>query len=450
MNISITTISIVLLINLLFPIRAFSEEQISALQQINNSIEKTKLSFWGGYSFSLANSANIIDSALIHQGYIGSGLNSTTEIQAGLAGFKFQPTSNLSLEASWIYSNTNNEGVLYKYEYNGLNRGVTSLSLFDNQVRLSGGRRPIGDSVPLNNIQNESEHDDYGNKSLLANFHFDGAAITIKPQELSNWGSSLQLSYGHGYGRNSLGHQSAPYLSSNSTNRTNVIGASITPVSRNDLDSWIRWTRLTGISDDPDNFWKNEFFGGVTSVELGYVDWVTTGLLYKKQHGAGVLNIMVDGGISIGHPNANLSAKYAYVSLLSGQPFAPEEPTSKTGYAAFLGIRYDFPTNTKVGFEYSTGSKYWITPETSLYKLGTRGSTYEPFIMQEIKSNALNSVFKRVLLRVGYQYIDYTYTNSNNWIGGPLKISELSNGSFLFSNPTTHTSYAYSSIEVHF
>lgn len=437
---NLTILLSVISLNLFATSALFAEEPTPALQQLNSSIEKSHISFWGGYSIlvSVVSGSN--------------GLNSKDLTQEGLVGVKIQPFYKLTLDASWQYTKVD---VDYspdngRYEYNGMYRGLTSLDLFDDQVRLSGGRRPIGDSVPLNTIPNESEHDNYDNKSILANFHFDGAAITVKPQALDNWGTFLQFSYGYRNGLNSLGHQSDPYsfYPLNSTIHTNIIGLSLTPFSNKVFDSWIKWNRVKNIKDFP--VMEDTAFGNTPpAVKLGYIDWVTTGIKYKHQGGPGLLNLNLEGGSSTSHPNGNLSPSALNAGLLYW-PSSPEPPSSKTGYAALLGIRYDFPSYTKVGFEYSLGSKYWISPDTSPGKIGTRGASYEPFIIQEINIKPINSVFKRVFLRIGYQYCDYSYTNSNSWLGAPVKISELTNNTMLLITPITHTNYTYGSIEVHF
>lgn len=154
---NLTILLSVISLNLFATSALFAEEPTPALQQLNSSIEKSHISFWGGYSIlvSVVSGSN--------------GLNSKDLTQEGLVGVKIQPFYKLTLDASWQYTKVD---VDYspdngRYEYNGMYRGLTSLDLFDDQVRLSGGRRPIGDSVPLNTIPNESEHDNYDNKSIL-------------------------------------------------------------------------------------------------------------------------------------------------------------------------------------------------------------------------------------------------------------------------------------------
>jgi hypothetical protein len=107
-----------------------------------------------------------------------------------------------------------------------------------------------------------------------------------------------------------------------------------------------------------------------------------------------------------------------------------ENKANHSGWAAYLGARYDIlSTGTKIGLEYNYGSQYWIgmvpaADDLWTSKLGTRGSVYEVYIIQQLNRKP---IAKRgnAFVRLGYQYYDFNYTGSNNWVGAPLKISEL-------------------------
>jgi hypothetical protein len=101
------------------------------------------------------------------------------------------------------------------------------------------------------------------------------------------------------------------------------------------------------------------------------------------------------------------------------------------GYAFYVGGRYDVAsTGTKLGVEYNHGSKNWISmvpAEDDIWtsKLGARGDVYEVYVVQSLNRKA---IAKRgeAFLRLGYQMYKFDYTNSNNWIGAPHKISDMS------------------------
>jgi len=57
-------------------------------------------------------------------------------------------------------------------------------------------------------------------------------------------------------------------------------------------------------------------------------------------------------------------------------------------------------------------------------KLGTRGDVFEAYLIQELKQKAV-SKYGKAYFRLGYQYYNFDYTGSNNWIGAPHKISDL-------------------------
>jgi len=58
-------------------------------------------------------------------------------------------------------------------------------------------------------------------------------------------------------------------------------------------------------------------------------------------------------------------------------------------------------------------------------KLGTRGHVYEAYLIQELKLQPISSYLSKVYFRLGYQYYDFDYTGSNNWVGAPVKIADL-------------------------
>ncbi len=104
----------------------------------------------------------------------------------------------------------------------------------------------------------------------------------------------------------------------------------------------------------------------------------------------------------------------------------------RTGGAIYLGARYDFPsTGTKLGLEYNYGSKYWLAFDPTsddmwTSKLGVHGNVYEAYVIQEIRSKPI-SKYGKAYFRLGYQYYDFKYTGSNNWVGQPKSMSDLNN-----------------------
>ncbi|MFZ2634698.1 MAG: DUF3373 family protein [Desulfosalsimonadaceae bacterium] len=97
-----------------------------------------------------------------------------------------------------------------------------------------------------------------------------------------------------------------------------------------------------------------------------------------------------------------------YLYLLS-----PDNQKAHEGYAVYTGFRYNFESemlfNPKLGFEYFTGSKYWVGLNVSAMdpyqKLNTRGDVWEIYYIQPF-------VEKMLQMRTGYQVIQRDYTES--------------------------------------
>ncbi|MFP4485859.1 MAG: DUF3373 family protein [Campylobacterales bacterium] len=100
------------------------------------------------------------------------------------------------------------------------------------------------------------------------------------------------------------------------------------------------------------------------------------------------------------------------------------DTSAKTGDALWAGVRYSLPfiDGGKIGYEYNQGSKYWLNfgsgSNDLTNKLATKGSANEVYYIQDINRYAF--------LRVGGVFIDYDYSNSGDYRGEPIKISDLS------------------------
>jgi hypothetical protein len=152
----------------------------------------------------------------------------------------------------------------------------------------------------------------------------------------------------------------------------------------------------------------------------------------------GNLNLFIAGALSKTHPNDNLftfaidgnADGTVDMQTGAGLLYNAGNKKSHTGNLIYLGARYDIPTTgTKIGAEYNRGSKYWVAfapagDDIWTSKLGTRGSVYEVYVIQELKNKPISKRGK-AFFRLGYQYYDFEYTGSNSWIGAPKKIDDL-------------------------
>jgi hypothetical protein len=141
---------------------------------------------------------------------------------------------------------------------------------------------------------------------------------------------------------------------------------------------------------------------------------------------------------------------------MTGAFFNPEKPSDKTGWATYLGARYDYEaTRTKLGFEFNHGSKNWIpfapaADDMWTSKVGTRGNVFEPYIIQELNLKPISSYLSKAFFKIGYQYYDFEYTGSNNWVGAPQKISAIQPTDLLLMTPLKSAQDIYATFEVKF
>lgn len=326
---------------------------------------------------------------------------------------------------------------------------ATWSNILDQPVWFSVGRRPATDGAPSNLKSNNERPGNGGTPALLVNYAFDGMTLGYAPDIDMLPGFYAKVCYGRGF--DSGYHQAT----TNSLKDTDMLGVAVIPVDTDPLRVWFQWNRGFNIFDFP--VMNNTAFGNTSpSVNLGSIDWFGLGgMSTLKKVGPGDLNFFVDGGLSITHPTQAVSANALFQGLLTGSPFNPEAPTDKTGYAVFAGVRYDLPTKTKIGFEFNYGSKNWITfspaaDDMWTSKVGTRGKVYEPYIIQELDLKPISSVFAKTFFKLGYQYYDFDYTGSNNWVGAPIKVSDVTASTMLLQAPVKRAHDIYGTFEVHF
>ncbi|MDY0384492.1 DUF3373 domain-containing protein [Trichlorobacter sp.] len=327
---------------------------------------------------------------------------------------------------------------------------ATWSNIMEQPIWLSVGRRPSTDGAPTNLKSNNERPGNGGTPALLVNYAFDGMTLGYAPDIEMLPGFYTKVCYGRGFDSGFRG------TVTNSLKDTDMLGVAVIPVDTDPLRVWMQWNRGFNIFDFP--VMNDTAFGNTApTVNLGSIDWYGIGAMSTlKKVGPGDLNFFVDGGISKTHPNSNISGQAMFQGLLTGSPFNPDmTPESKTGYAVFAGLRYDLPSRTKLGFEYNYGSKNWITfspaaDDMWTSKVGTRGHVFEPYIIQELDLKPISSYFAKAFFKLGYQYYDFEYTGSNNWVGAPLEISKLTGNEMLLQAPVDKAHDIYGTFEVHF
>jgi hypothetical protein len=292
---------------------------------------------------------------------------------------------------------------------------VTWSNIADQPFWFSVGRRPSTGGSPTHLRQNNEPPGNGGVPALLVDYAFDGMTVGYAPELDLLPGAYAKVCFGRGF--------ESGYNSVNHLQDTDMLGVQVIPLDTDKLRLDFQWNRGFNIFDNPNN----------VGAQLGDIDWYGVGALSTlKNVGPGTLNSFVSTGVSITHPNGRHA-------LLAG-PGSPDsgagllvngtDKSDRTGYAVFAGLRYDLPSGTKLGAEYNHGSKYWIPFDPAAddiwtSKLGTRGNVYEAYVIQELPLKPIASFISKTFFKVGYQYYDFTWTGSNNWIGAPVPISEL-------------------------
>lgn len=325
---------------------------------------------------------------------------------------------------------------------------ATWSNIADQEMWLSVGRRPSTGGAPSNLKNNISRPGNGGTPSLLVDYAFDGMTVGYAPEIDSLPGAYAKICYGRGF---ESGFRNTP---TNSLADTDMVGIAIIPIDTDPLRVWLQWNRGMNIFDAPTM--NNTYFGNtVAKTNLGDIDWYGVGFMSTfKKVGPGNLHIFGDVGMSVTHPNNNVSAQFGFQGLMTGGFFNPEAPTSKTGNAVAMGVRYDLPSRTMFGFEYNNGSKDWITfapaaDDMWTSKVGVRGDVYEAYLIQELDRMPLSSFFSKAFFRLGVQRYDIKYTGSNNWVGAPIAMSDVK-GQMMTTTPLESATNIYATFDVKF
>jgi len=313
---------------------------------------------------------------------------------------------------------------------------------------FSVGRRPSTDGAPLHLKHNTQQAGTAGVPALLVNYAFDGLTLGYMPDIAALPGAYAKICYGRGF---ESGYSSPR---ANSLDDTDMLGVTVIPYETEALRVWVQWNRGFNIFDAPTM--KGTYFGDTQArINLGDIDWYGFGVMGRLGGvGPGDLNYFADFGWSVAQPNQNVSAQFGFQGLLTGSFFSPEPPADKTGNAIFVGLRYDLPSKTKLGLEFNRGSKNWITfapaaADLWTSKLGVRGDVYDAYLIQEVSAKPIASPDAKAFFRLGFQSYDFKYTGSNNWVGAPVRISDVQ-GQMSALTPLAEAYNLYATFEVRF
>ena len=323
-------------------------------------------------------------------------------------------------------------------------------NIADEGIWFSVGRRPSTNGTPAHLRQNDPRPGTGGAPALMVDYAFDGMTLGWAPDIDSLPGAYGKICYGRGF---ESGFRNTP---TNSIKDTDMLGITVVPIDTDTLRVWLEWNRGMNIFDSPKLYASAWNMSMAPTTNIGDIDWYGFGALGTiKRIGPGELNWFADVGLSQTHPNGNTSGSMTGLGLLNGQLGTAEAADGKTGSAIYLGLRYDLPSKTKFGLEYNHGSKNWITfspaaADAWTSKVGTRGNVYEAYVIQELDEKPISSRLSKAFFRLGFQYYDFQYTGSNNWMGSPIKLSDVTAGTVLPMTPLSKAYNAYATFEVKF
>ncbi|MBI5441141.1 MAG: DUF3373 family protein [Deltaproteobacteria bacterium] len=341
---------------------------------------------------------------------------------------------------------------------------ATWSNILDQPLWLSVGRRPSTGGIPSHLRQNAETPGNAGIPALLVDYAFDGMTLGYAPDIEKLPGAYGKICYGRAFEN---GFTGGPF-NKGAVKDTDMLGISVVPIDTDPLYVDLQWNRGFHIFDFPvmeRTALDPPFDSTRPRTDLGSIDWYgLTVLSSLKKIGPGTLNWFASAALSVTHPNDNTVQVPDPTN-----PLAPPidtgagllytgERDSKTGWGFYAGARYDYArTRTKLGLEYNHGSKNWITfvpASDDLWtgKLGTRGNVYEAYLIQELNQKPIASFISKAFFRLGYQLYDFEWTGSNNWVGAPIKISDLdqSPANAQMLTPIKRAQDLYATFEVRF
>jgi hypothetical protein len=305
---------------------------------------------------------------------------------------------------------------------------TTLSNIGDMPLWFSVGRRPSTGGVPTNIKDNREKTGTGGIPAIMVDYAFDGMTVGFAPDIEIMPGMYTKLCYGKGF---DSGFQNT---TGTTLKDTDFLGLNAALYDTDNLHVEVQYQKGWNIFDAPSD---GSDLTGPVSHNLGDIDWIGAVVMGKV---AG-FNLFISAAQSKSDPNDQLFTidsdgdgipDMGVAGLLYDAAALGGVKESHTGTAVYLGGRYDIAsTGTKIGAEYNQGSKYWVGmvpagDDIWTSKLGTRGSVYEVYIIQELQNKALTKK-GQAFFKLGYQSYKFDYTGSNNWVGAPKKISELPN-----------------------
>ncbi len=294
---------------------------------------------------------------------------------------------------------------------------VTINNILNQPIWFSVGRRPSTNGLPTHLRLNNDRPGVGGVAGILVDYAYDGMTLGYAPDIDAMPGAYAKLCYGRGF-------QKSYSNTTDTVKNMDMAGVVVVPYDTDPLTIHMQVNRGMNIIDNPN----------AASVNLGDIDQAgLTVMSTLKTGGESRLNLFGSLAGSKSHPNDKtaMGNQSPFGLMYTATAFGGTGKESKTGEAIYLGARFDLPSKTKIGFEFNHGSKNWIGflpagDDMITSKLGTRGNVYEGYVIQELNYAPISSEKAKTFVKVGYQYYQFEYTGSNNWVGGSEKISDVS------------------------
>lgn len=293
---------------------------------------------------------------------------------------------------------------------------ATVKELFGSSAWFSAGRRPSTGGVPTNIREDREVNGPAGIPALLVDYAFDGFTLGVAPEIAKLPGFASKLCYGRAF---ESGYSNK--TNSTSPRDTDMLGVAMLAYETPDARVDLHYQHAFNIMDN--------IPGPTVKTNLGDIEEFGTSVIRTvRDLGPGDFTMFGSAAISEALPNKNRFN--AGFGAAPGLLCDGADCQNRNGSAYYVGGRYDIhKTKTKFGAEFNHGSKNWITfvpagDDIWTSKLGTRGQVYELYAIQDL-GRAPISRDGRVLMRIGWQYYDFTYTGSNSWVGGPTSIKDL-------------------------
>ena len=324
---------------------------------------------------------------------------------------------------------------------------LTINNIFNQPIWFSIGRRPSTGGIPTHLRLNNEKPGVSGVSGLLVDYAYDGLTLGYAPDIDGLPGSYAKFCYGRGFQSGFDSGQSGDVKS------MDMMGFVVVPYDTDPLSIHLQVNHAMNIVDFP--VIEDSSLGSLRpTTNLGNIDQFGIVVMSTlKKVGPGKINLFASGAMDKTHPNDN-HPTFNGIPLSNIGLMYTGTKESTTGNAIYLGARYDLPTKTMVGFEYNHGSKNWISfvpaaDDMWTSKLGTRGDVYEGYVIQELPGLPIASYRAKTFVRIGYQYYDFKYTGSNNWVGGPVAISDVASSPQMLT-PMKNAQDLYATLEVKF